>query len=212
VSNRWSFLLWALVVGIVGAYMRGSVTPVTIVVVAAIAVAAFGVGYALDRFSASRKQEEPAPPSPVATTSPQTSTEGSTPSTAVSAEPMNLPPIPLDPNSVPKPATSATTTKKDTEEKDSVRELIETIVFVVVLVLMLKTFLAEAFVIPTGSMADTLLGYHYKEVCADCRYPNLINASAEAEPQGGRPVRITGYKCTNCGHINTIQERRGGRP
>src|SRR5215210_4006245 len=44
------------------------------------------------------------------------------------------------------------------EIKDSFREVIETIVFVVVLVLMLKTFLAEAFVIPTGSMATTLLG------------------------------------------------------
>jgi len=133
---------------------------------------------------------------------------------AISAEPMNMPPIPLEPPPAPKPAPapSATATKKDEADKDTFRELIETVVFVVVLVLMLKTFLAEAFVIPTGSMANTLLGYHYKEICEDCRYPNLINASAEAEPQNNRAVRITGYKCTNCGHINTIPDRRGGRP
>ena len=38
----------------------------------------------------------------------------------------------------------------------SLRETVETVVFVIVLVLLLKTFVAEAFVIPTGSMATTL--------------------------------------------------------
>src|SRR5690348_16217397 len=56
------------------------------------------------------------------------------------------------------------------EMKDGTREVIETIVFVVVLVLLLKTFLAEAFVIPTGSMATTLLGYHLDVTCDMCGY------------------------------------------
>src|SRR4051794_18494886 len=51
------------------------------------------------------------------------------------------------------------------ELRDNFREVCETIVFVVVLVLILKTFVAEAFVIPTGSMATTLLGYHRDVVC-----------------------------------------------
>src|SRR2546425_9945951 len=55
--------------------------------------------------------------------------------------------------------------KSPPELKDGVREITETIVFVVVLVLLLKTFLAEAFIIPTGSMATTLLGYHKNRVC-----------------------------------------------
>jgi signal peptidase I len=136
----------------------------------------------------------------------------SPPPTAVSAQPMNLPPISLDPSAAPKPSPAlGSQAKKDTEIKDSFRELIETIVFVVVLVLMLKTFLAEAFVIPTGSMADTLLGYHYKESCRDCGYTNLINASAEAEPANPlQPPRITHYKCSNCGKINDMPDRRGG--
>ena len=107
-----------------------------------------------------------------------------------SAEPMMAPPIPLKPT----PRSSASMslppapTKKEHETKDTYRELIETVVFVVVLVLMLKTFLAEAFVIPTGSMADTLLGYHHKVTCQQCGYPNLVNASSEAEPQDGGPT------------------------
>src|SRR4030095_12137672 len=104
------------------------------------------------------------------------------------------------------PATVAT--KKESETKDTFRELIETIVFVVVLVLMLKTFLAEAFVIPTGSMATTLLGYHHKATCPQCGYTNLVNASAEAVPQGRPPEPVVAYECENCDFWHTILELR----
>src|SRR3989442_14924752 len=56
------------------------------------------------------------------------------------------------------------------EVKDTWREVIETIVFVVVLVLLLKSFTAEAFVIPTGSMAETLWGYQKLVTCPQCTY------------------------------------------
>ena len=131
------------------------------------------------------------------------------PTGAVTAEPMNLPPIPLEPPTSPKQtATSPNPTagKPPAEVKDTFRELIETIVFVVVLVLMLKTFLAEAFVIPTGSMADTLLGYHYKIKCEECGKENLVNASSEAEaPPGDRVPRIVKCRCQNCGHITVMR-------
>src|SRR5262249_35048353 len=52
--------------------------------------------------------------------------------------------------------------------KDTFREIIETVVFVVVLVLLLKSFVAEAFVIPTGSMAETLYGYQKLVTCPVC--------------------------------------------
>jgi hypothetical protein len=100
---------------------------------------------------------------------------------------------------------------KPGEMKDGWRELVETIVFVVVLVLMLKTFLAEAFVIPTGSMATTLLGYHKQAVCQQCNYPFLVNVSSEADPQDNRPVPVISCKCPNCGFRNQLRPM-GGRP
>jgi signal peptidase I len=117
---------------------------------------------------------------------------------AISTEPLNTAPIPLGPQPTP-PAPASTPPAKKDEPKDSVRELIETIVFVVVLVLMLKTFLAEAFVIPTGSMATTLLGYHHKAVCSQCGKENLVNASNEADPQDGRAREdVLKWQCENC--------------
>jgi hypothetical protein len=125
---------------------------------------------------------------------------------AVSTDPMSVPPIPLNPAPVvPAQVPSASSGKKEEEPKDTFRELIETVVFVVVLVLMLKTFLAEAFVIPTGSMADTLLGYHYKVICQKCGYPNLVNASSEADPQGSAPEPVIRAKCQNCEFWNQLR-------
>src|SRR5207247_2346546 len=61
-------------------------------------------------------------------------------------------------------------TAQTAQQTDSFREIVETVVFVVVLVLMLKSFAAEAFVIPTGSMAETLLGYQVDVKCPKCGY------------------------------------------
>jgi signal peptidase I len=114
-----------------------------------------------------------------------------------------LPPIPLNPAPKPSRQTLPVPEKKHHEPKDSVRDLIETIVFVVVLVLMLKTFLAEAFVIPTGSMAVTLLGYHFKHNCEQCGRPNLVNASQEADAES---AIVVSYECENCGQRNILRE------
>jgi signal peptidase I len=91
------------------------------------------------------------------------------------------------------------------EIKDNVREIVETIVFVAVLVLLLKTFVAEAFVIPTGSMAPTLLGYHKKVTCEQCGYNFLLNASSEGDPQRGIGAQwVIGGYCPNCRFYNQI--------
>jgi hypothetical protein len=141
------------------------------------------------------------------------------PASAIQVGPASQPAIVLDPSKQAKDTSIATPKgpNKDGDTKDTIRELMETIVFVVVLVLMLKTFLAEAFVIPTGSMADTLLGYHYKVTCDQCGYRNLVNASSEAEPQRGDQVLlISKCQCQNCGETKIIrnvpQLRQGGQP
>src|SRR5437588_6679392 len=98
-----------------------------------------------------------------------------------------VPPVPGEITLNPRPHATrpvpAAAKKPPPENKDSMREVVETIVFVVVLVLLLKTFLAEAFVIPTGSMATTLLGYHVEHNCAKCGYPFVVNASKQCDPQ-----------------------------
>ena len=96
--------------------------------------------------------------------------------------------------------------------------------FVVVLVLLLKTFLAEAFVIPTGSMAETLLGYNREVTCGEtntkgelvkgCGYHFLVNASKEGDPTERDRRSLIGCKCPNCGYLNKLTpfrfERAGG--
>jgi signal peptidase I len=113
----------------------------------------------------------------------------------------------------PPPATQPSLAKKETpgqqELKDGTREIIETIVFVVVLVLLLKTFLAEAFVIPTGSMATTLLGYHKEVTCQQCGFAFPVNASDEVEKKGDP---VIGAICPNCRFENIFaQPRINGR-
>jgi hypothetical protein len=93
------------------------------------------------------------------------------------------------------------------KENDSFREVVETIVFVVVLVLLLRSFVAEAFVIPTGSMATTLLGYHYDVTCPECGHRFPVNASREADNQEDKNEPIIGCTCPNCRfHFNPNPE------
>ena len=85
------------------------------------------------------------------------------------------------------------------ETKDSFRELVETIVFVVVLVLLLKSFVAEAFVIPTGSMAETLLGYQKYVTCPECKFEFPVNCSSEVDPQqADQRAPVVAATCPNC--------------
>src|SRR6476646_2004302 len=84
--------------------------------------------------------------------------------------------------------------------RDAFREVVETVVFVVALVLMLKLFVVEAFVIPTGSMAETLLGYNKVVTCEECGHTFPVNATNEADPQHGERRDIVGARCPNCSY------------
>src|ERR1700741_2296751 len=66
------------------------------------------------------------------------------------------------------------------------RETVEAIVVAMILALLVRGFEAEAFVIPTGSMAPTLMGRHKEIACPQCGYVYSVNASEEVEgPSGG---------------------------
>ena len=82
---------------------------------------------------------------------------------------------------------------------DSTREVVETVVFVVVLVLLLRSFAAEAFVIPTGSMAETLYGYQKEVRCPSCQYVFPVNCSQEVDPTDrAQREYVSHCTCPNC--------------
>lgn len=56
-----------------------------------------------------------------------------------------------------------------------VRETIESILIAIMLALMFKAFEAEAYIIPTGSMAPTLRGEHFDVACEQCGQRFITN-------------------------------------
>ncbi len=81
------------------------------------------------------------------------------------------------------------------------REGIESIVVAVMLALLFRTFEAEAFVIPTGSMAPTLQGRHKDIACEACGYQYRAGASQE----GVR--RVVEVNCPLCRDPQEIDPR-----
>ncbi len=61
------------------------------------------------------------------------------------------------------------------------RETVESIAVAFVLAFLFRTFEAEAFVIPTGSMAPTLQGRHKDLVCPECGFRYRVSASSEED-------------------------------
>ncbi|MCE9560494.1 MAG: S26 family signal peptidase [Planctomycetes bacterium] len=95
---------------------------------------------------------------------------------------------------------------KPVPPRDAAREAVETLVFVVVLVLLLKLFVTEAFVIPTGSMAETLYGYQKIVKCPKCQHEFPVNSHDEVEGRDGKRTQLVGYCCPNCRHKGRIED------
>ena len=74
------------------------------------------------------------------------------------------------------PAGSASAGKVDT-----FRELVESIIIAFALAFVFKAYSAEAFVIPTGSMATTLMGRHKDVECPRCGFQFQVGASSEED-------------------------------
>src|SRR5580692_4999175 len=86
------------------------------------------------------------------------------------------------------PANTAPGDSKKPAKKEGNRETVEAIVVAMILALLVRGFEAEAFVIPTGSMAPTLMGRHKEITCAQCGFVYAVNASEEVEGfVGGNP-------------------------
>ncbi|MDR0870470.1 MAG: S26 family signal peptidase [Planctomycetaceae bacterium] len=84
----------------------------------------------------------------------------------------------------------------------NIREIIESLAVALALAFFFKAFAAEAFVIPTGSMASTLMGRHKDVQCGQCGFPFQISASEESNdgtdrPRDGLP-RVVAGTCPQC--------------
>lgn len=85
------------------------------------------------------------------------------------------------------------------------RETVESIVVAVILAFLFRTFVAEAFVIPTGSMAPTLLGNHKDVECPKCGYAYQGGASCENEERvGGELETAVATTCPVCHYTMTL--------
>jgi signal peptidase I len=91
---------------------------------------------------------------------------------------------------------------------DAFRETVESVVIAFVLAFLFRTFLAEAFVIPTGSMAPTLMGRHKDYRCAECGLKFTVGASDEVDKESNvLTARLTTSICPNCFFANDIYDK-----
>lgn len=107
-----------------------------------------------------------------------------------------------------------------TKSETSVKDTIESILIAFILAFIFRAFIVEAFVIPTGSMATTLLGAHLRYTCADCGWSFTVNYSGEqvegdiqipslarvqlrdraGNPTGQSLDQVFAVHCPNCGY------------
>lgn len=104
---------------------------------------------------------------------------------------------------------SQTTSSKQGPPQGATRETCESIAFAFVLALLFRSFAAEAFVIPTGSMAPTLLGRNKDVACPACGHKYEIGASDELDDETGTYLvtsrRIAQSLCPNCQHLHDVK-------
>lgn len=127
---------------------------------------------------------------------------------------------PVPPRKPPRPEdvlkqVDAAARKNAKPSQGGVKETIESILIAFIFAFMFRAFVVEAFVIPTGSMATTLLGAHMRLECPDCGYSFKVNYSAQGEGDDLRipprlPMKIDDrtrkpvpyrFICENCGYL-----------
>jgi len=84
-------------------------------------------------------------------------------------------------------------------ELSAVRDAVESIGVAIVLAFVLRAFMVEAFVIPTGSMAPRLMGEHVLLSCQACRYEFAYGRSKNV---GAPQCHACGYPLVRCPSCN----------
>lgn len=90
-----------------------------------------------------------------------------------------------------------------------VANVFEWLITAFVLALVFRAFVMEAFRIPTGSMADTLMGAHYRLRCTQCGYKyryGQTNAGPRGRPIPRRYVGRDYSRCPSCGYSQSARD------
>ncbi|MDI9432879.1 MAG: signal peptidase I [Sedimentisphaerales bacterium] len=103
----------------------------------------------------------------------------------------------------------AADTRPAHKRKDRAGEIANTFEWLItafILAFVFRAFIMEAFRIPTGSMADTLMGAHFQLRCPECGYsyqygfiPGAYRMREDTIPPG--PVDIQQTRCPSCGYL-----------
>lgn len=106
----------------------------------------------------------------------------------------------------------------DFDRRGVLRQVFESIIILGISVTLFRTFAAEGYLISTGSMAPSLLGYHKRVECPTCHYtfprgvpvedsPATLNANVHADPEQVDFLTVDDFasargefcSCPNCG-------------
>lgn len=107
-------------------------------------------------------------------------------------------------------ATDQAAQKRYQRSVAGLRESVESVCVAIILALLFRGFVAEAFVIPTGSMAPTLMGAHKDLFCEECGYNFRVGASVEnLDPQTyggqmGHSQDVVAGRCPICRKQNIL--------
>ncbi len=108
------------------------------------------------------------------------------------------------PTPAPETAKKDASAKKESSHDGGWRETVESIAMAVILALLFRGFVAEAFVIPTGSMAPTLQGRHKDVWCPECGYNYQTSASEERNEDRLTGIHVTTTTCPICRYTQTL--------
>jgi signal peptidase I len=109
-------------------------------------------------------------------------------------------------SSIPQESPTAAKPEEPTNNVRVIREYVEALATALALVFFFKMFVAEMFIIPTGSMATTLMGRHKDVQCEQCGFPFQISASEESNDGAEHPRNaqelpsVLAGTCPQCRH------------
>jgi len=97
----------------------------------------------------------------------------------------------------------------ETSGRDLASEIANTfewLIIAFVLAFVFRSFVLEAFRIPTGSMADTLMGAHFRLRCIQCGYKYDHGADSGYQPINlqRRMRSLPSTRCPSCGYVRPV--------